>query len=95
MVNFLIDHQSGYTKYPCFICLWDSRARGEYWVRKKSPERIKLTVSESNVINESLVHRKKIFLQSLHIKLAIIKQFVKALLEAGNLQLQIFSRVEQ
>ena len=25
MVNFLLGQQSGYTKYPCFICLWDSR----------------------------------------------------------------------
>ncbi|CAH0552824.1 unnamed protein product [Brassicogethes aeneus] len=27
MVNFLLGQQSGYTKYPCFICLWDSRVK--------------------------------------------------------------------
>ena len=26
MVNFLLGQQTGYTKYPCFMCLWDSRA---------------------------------------------------------------------
>ena len=27
MVNFLLGQQSGYTKFPCFLCLWDSRTR--------------------------------------------------------------------
>ncbi|KAF2357609.1 hypothetical protein FHG87_011636 [Trinorchestia longiramus] len=27
MVNFLLGQQSGFTKYPCFICMWDSRER--------------------------------------------------------------------
>ena len=26
MVNFLLGQQGGYTKYPCFLCLWDSRS---------------------------------------------------------------------
>ena len=30
MVNFLIGQQGGYTKYPCFICLWDSWAKTEH-----------------------------------------------------------------
>ena len=25
MVNFLLGQQSGFTKYPCFLCMWDSR----------------------------------------------------------------------
>ena len=25
MVCFLLGQQSGYTKYPCFLCKWDSR----------------------------------------------------------------------
>jgi hypothetical protein len=29
MVNFLFGQQSGYTKYPCFLCLWESRALGK------------------------------------------------------------------
>ncbi|KAF5283084.1 hypothetical protein FQR65_LT14101 [Abscondita terminalis] len=30
MVNFLLGQQSGYTKFPCFICLWNSRAKKDY-----------------------------------------------------------------
>lgn len=33
MVNFLLGQQSGFTKFPCFLCYWDSRARSEHWER--------------------------------------------------------------
>jgi len=39
MVNFLLGQQSGYTKYPCFLCLWESRAKHEHWARKDWPPR--------------------------------------------------------
>ncbi|CAM1323525.1 Uncharacterised protein at_DN2338, partial [Pycnogonum litorale] len=29
MVNFLLGQQGAYTKYPCFLCYWDSRPLGE------------------------------------------------------------------
>ena len=31
MVCFLLGQQSGYTKYQCFLCSWDSRAKSEHW----------------------------------------------------------------
>ena len=34
MVNFLLGQQSGYTKFPCFLWLWDSRAKHLHWVQK-------------------------------------------------------------
>ncbi|KAI6659705.1 hypothetical protein LOD99_14630 [Oopsacas minuta] len=30
MANLLLGQQSGYTKYPCFVCLCDSRARKDH-----------------------------------------------------------------
>ena len=39
MVNFLLGQQNGYTKYPCFLCMWDSRAKSEHWTRKEWPLR--------------------------------------------------------
>ena len=79
MVNFLLGQQSGYTKYPCFICLWDSRANDQHWEKKDWPIREELVVGEKNVINEPLVNRDRIILPPLHIKLGLMKQFVKAL----------------
>ena len=84
MVNFLLGQQSGYTKYPCFICLWDSGAHSDHRVRKEWLERNSLIVDEFNVVNEPLVSREKILLPPLCMKLGIMKQFVKALPVKGN-----------
>ena len=84
MVNFLLGQQSGYTKYPCFLCLWDSRARIQHWRRENWPERESLEVGTANVINEPLVPRDRIIFPPLHIKLGLMKQFVKALNKDGD-----------
>jgi hypothetical protein len=78
MVNFFLGQQSGYTKYPCCVCLWESRAKHEHWARKDWPQREYMMVGRQNVSNEPLVARNRIILP-LHIKLGLMKQFVKAL----------------
>ena len=83
MINFLLGQQSGHTKYPCFICYWDSRAKSSYWTQKSWPVR-DLVVGERNVINKPLVPQEKIILPPLHIKLGLMKQFVKALDQNGR-----------
>ena len=35
MVNFPLGQHGGYTKYPCFLCYWDSRADKDHWVEKE------------------------------------------------------------
>ncbi|KAL4705415.1 hypothetical protein ACJJTC_002438 [Scirpophaga incertulas] len=84
MVNFLLSQQSGYTKYPCFLCLWDSRAKAEHWTKRDWPSRETLIAGKQNVINAPLVSRDRIILPPLHIKLGLIKQFVKALNKDGE-----------
>jgi len=71
--------QVGYTKYPCFLCDWDSRAKHKYWDTVHWPERKQRQPGSKNVSNVSLVDRVKILLPYLHIKLGTMKQFVKAL----------------
>ena len=89
MVNFLLGQQSGYTKYPCFLCLWDSRARDQHWTTKKWPQRSSLQVGSHNVVNTPLVDRDRIIFPPLHIKLGLMKQFVKALNKDGSCFLYI------
>ena len=84
MVNFLLGQQSGFTKYPCFICLWDSQARDDHWVKKRWPSRDSARVSEAKDINVLLVAREKIIILPLHIKLGLMKQFVKTLPVSGD-----------
>jgi len=73
MVNFLLGQQSGYTKYPCFICLWDSRAKQDHWKKVTWPLRENMTLGRANIINEPLVDIEKIILPPLHIKFGLIK----------------------
>lgn len=84
MVNFLLGQQSGYTKYPCFLCLWDSRDKKNHWVKKEWPKRENMVVGQKNVLYEALVQRENIILPPLHIKLGLMKQFVKALDKNGS-----------
>ena len=39
MVSFLLGQQKGYTKFPYFLCMRDSRDRENYWSRKEWPKR--------------------------------------------------------
>ena len=80
----ILGQQSGFTKYPCFLCEWDSRNRAQHWVQKEWPKRKSLEVGNKNVINESLINRDKILLPPLHIKLGLMKQFVRALDRKGE-----------
>lgn len=83
VVGMLCGLQGGYTKYCCFLCKWDSRAREEHYIRTIWPDRIEHQVGKDNIKYKSLVDKKNIILPPLHIKLGLIKNFVKALDKAG------------
>ena len=71
-------------KFPCFLYLWDSRERTEHWIKKNLPVCSELIPGSLNVLAPSLVEHSKILFPSLHIKLDIIKQFVKTLEKDGD-----------
>ena len=79
MLAFLLGQQGGYTKYSCFLCLWNSRADDQHYSRKQWPLREELAPGAHNVIRQPLVLREKILLLTLRIKLELAKQLVKAL----------------
>ena len=79
MVNLLLGQQSGFTKYPCLMCMWDSRDRAQHYTNKEWPLWEELVPCRvRNIINISLVDRDEILFPSLHIKLGLIKQFTKS-----------------
>ena len=39
VVGLVLGQQGGYTKYPCFLCLWDSRADDQHYIRQEWPLR--------------------------------------------------------
>ncbi|GBN01468.1 hypothetical protein AVEN_143119-1 [Araneus ventricosus] len=54
-LTMLLGQQAGYTKYLCFLCLWDSRSRTLHWTKTDWSLRGALTPGERNVINTTLV----------------------------------------
>ena len=84
MVNFLLGQQRGDTKYPCFLCYWDSRGKANHWTKKDWPARDPYNIGGKNVIAERLVPCDKIGLPPLQLKLGLMKQFVKELDKDGD-----------
>jgi len=79
VVALLLGLQQGFTKYCCFICEWDSRARSLHYKRKDWPARKSLEPGIMNVENQPLVEPSKILLSSMHLKFDLMKNFVKTL----------------
>ena len=79
MVSFLMGLQSGFTKFPCFLCLWDSRDTTVHYHRKYWRQRTKFSLRKSNVKWEPLIEPQRVLMPPLHIKLGLIKQLVTAL----------------
>lgn len=84
VVCLLLGMQGGYTKYPCFMCLWDSRADSLHYKQKNWPARETLQIGSHNVVAQPLVPPKNVLLPPLHIKLGLMKNFVKALNKEGQ-----------
>lgn len=75
--------QQGYTKFCCFLCEWDSRDRKNHYIRKQWPPRQNYIPGTKSISHESLVNPQRVFLPPLHIKLGLMKIFVKALDREG------------
>jgi hypothetical protein len=76
--------QLGYTQFCCFSCESDSRDRKPHFVKKQWPKRENLTPGKKNVICKPLVDPKKVYLPPLHIKLGLMKNFVKGMDRDGQ-----------
>ena len=76
--------QGGFTKFLCFLCLWDSRNTSLHYKVKNWPLRSSYDVGIHNVKLAPLVDAKKVMLPPLHIKLNLIKQFVKKMNPEGE-----------
>lgn len=77
VIALLLGMQLGYTKYCCFICEWDSRDRASHYCKSDWGTRGTLQPGVKNVQHEPLVDPKRILLPPLHIKLGLMKSFVK------------------
>ena len=54
VVAMLNGLQLGYTKFCCFLCLWNSRAKAEHYVRKDWLIRDKIEQGKHNIMHKPL-----------------------------------------
>ena len=66
-----------------------------HWIKRYWPNRESMDVGKNNIINEPLVDREKIIFPPLHIKLGLMKQFVKALDKNGSCFLYLVENMPQ
>lgn len=91
IVNLLTGLKGGWSKYSCFLCEWDTRWVGKnHYQRRDWPLRTELIFKQKGVDRQTLVPMDKVLLPPLHIKLGIVKSFIKALDYASN----AFKRLE-
>ena len=98
MVAFLVGLQGGFTKFPCYLCHWDSRDTTAHYHRRIWPKRTEYAVGCSNIKWDPLIDLTKILLPPLHINLGLIKQFVKALdknLDAFKQLQNLFTKISE
>ena len=59
IIVFLMGVQGGFTKYPCYLCFWDSRDTKAHYQKQVWPKREEFVVGEKNVKNTPLITQRK------------------------------------
>ena len=67
MISIFLGFQGVYTRYPCFLCVWDSRADDRHYLQKEWPARGTLMPGRCIVKSSLLVYPKNVLLPPLHI----------------------------
>jgi hypothetical protein len=92
VIGMLMGLQGGFTKYCCFMCLWDSRATDEHYIRCDWEPRNSYQPGKSSIQFPPLVDPHKIFMPPLHIKLGLMKNFVKAMAKTNSAGFQYLAQ---
>ena len=84
VIGILMGLQGGFTKHCCFLCLWDSRATALHYETKGCPKRNSYAPGVKNIQHIPLVNPDKVLMPPLHIKLGLMKNFVKAMAKQNS-----------
>lgn len=77
MMAILSGLKKGFSKYPCHICLFDSRGNIEQHYDKFDwPERPGYVMNEFSIEAKPLVEADRFILPPLHVKLGLIRTFI-------------------
>ena len=68
----------------CFLCVWNSWEDSSHYAVKVWPTQKSPQIGRHNVHHQPLVSSANVFLPPLHIKLGLMKNFVKAMDQEGD-----------
>jgi hypothetical protein len=81
----LLGQQVVYTKYPCFMCEWNSTARGKHWEQKRWTPKTSLEPGSKNILCKSYLNS----IRKLHI--CHLKVWIDFTERFGNEMLRIIA----
>ena len=84
VIGILMGLQGDFTKHCYFLCLWDSRATAQHYETKEWPKRNSCAPGVKNIQHIPLVNADKVLMPPLHIKLGLMKNFVKAMAKQNS-----------
>lgn len=84
VIHLLLGMQLGFIKFGCILCEWDSRDRAKHYTDFEWPVRGNPILRQKNVVAPPLVERHRFILPALHIKLGLMKNFVRAMDREGE-----------
>lgn len=79
VVALLTGVKKGFSKHQCFICLWEGRQTLLHYDGHKWPPRVTFQIGQSSIDHTPLVEGTDVILPPLHIKLGVVRNFVRAL----------------
>ena len=84
VIGILMGLQGGCTKHCCFLYLWDSRAAAHHCETKEWPTRNSYAPGVKNIQHSPLVNPDKVLMPPSHIKLGLMKNFVKTMAKQNS-----------
>lgn len=96
IVAILSGLKGGYAKNQCLLCDWEGRRKDLHYTDHKWNQRYVFIPGEKCIIHPPLIESDNIILPPLHIKLGLVRNFVRALDKEGDsfgLLREIFPRL--
>lgn len=79
VVAILIGIKQGFSKHQCFLCNSEGRQTKLHYTDHQWKAREDYQVGVASVVNTPLIDKEKVILPPLHIKLGLMRNFVRAL----------------
>lgn len=79
VVALLTGVKQGYSRHQCFLCVWEGRKKDLHYTDFEWETRLNFVIGEFSIDHIPLVKPDDVILPALHIKLGLIRSFIRTL----------------